>query len=127
MFLGVPVTIEPTTPSDVAEFFPRASPWRICALTVRVDGRVIGIGGYYYSDDGCRVAFVEASEADCKRYRITLAKAARKFFAMCDEHGVGRLCAEADLDRGAAGRWLHHLGFNESHRTETKSMWQWLA
>jgi hypothetical protein len=118
-------TIEPTTPQDVAEFFPRLPPWgRICALTVRVDGRVVGIGGYYYNTDGTRVAFVEASEADCKKYRLALAKAARQFFAMCEAHGVRRLCAEADLSREAAARWLQRLGFNEMHRTESKSYWQ---
>jgi hypothetical protein len=121
------ISITPTTPADVAEFFPRASPWRIQALTVRVDGLIVGIGGYYYNTDGTRVAFVEAAEADCKRYRLALAKAARRFFREIDAQGVTRLCAEADLKREAAARWLQHLGFNEMHRTGNKSYWQWTS
>lgn len=119
------LTITPTTPADVAEFFPRASPWRIQALTVRVDGAIRGIGGYYYNTDGTRVAFVEATEADCRRYRVALAKAAKRFFHEIEDQGVRRLDATADLKRRAAERWLLHLGFNEVARTGNKVFYQW--
>ena len=47
-------TITPTTGEDVKAFFPRLAPFRIRAVTIRVDGTIYGIGGYTTLPNGQR-------------------------------------------------------------------------
>src|SRR3990167_7521406 len=107
----MPVQVKPTTADDVREFFPEALPWRIKALTGRVGGQIKGIGGMAVLPDGTLAAFLEASEDDCRRYPITLHRAARRFLADARAQCVRKIMAKCDTGRVAAARWLERLGF----------------
>lgn len=119
------IEITPTTAADVAEFFPKASPWRIRALTTRVDGRIVGIGGYAILPNGVRFGFMQASEEDIRQYPVVLYRATRKFFEDIQEAGVTRFTATADKNREAAPRWLERLGFTFIGEIEGESVFQW--
>lgn len=119
------VSITPTTADDVREFYQVAIPWRIRALTVRVNGEIKGIGGYAILPDGNKVAFVEASEADCKRYRFALTRAVRRFFREVSDNGVRRLIACGVTFREASPRWLERLGFEMSGVIEGQTIYLW--
>ena len=116
----------PTTRRDIEEFFPKASNWRIKALTVRVDGEIKGIGGFAIMPNGVKIAFLEASEEDCKKYPVTLLRAAKRFFRELDP-GIVKLSATCDAARKAASGWLEHLGFKKTGIAGGEEVWQWRA
>jgi hypothetical protein len=118
-------SITPTTLEDVKEFFPRARPWRIRALTVRIDGSIHGIGGYANLENGTRIAFLEASEQTLKEHPVILHRAAIRFFKESREEGVTRFVACSDKSREAAERWLMRLGFTPLGEAEGERIWQW--
>lgn len=118
-------TISNTTSDDVREFFPKAQPWRIRAITVRVDGKVIGIGGYSILSNGKKVAFLEATEETIRAYPVILYRATRKFFDEIKAEGVFRMIACSDKNREAAERWLKYLGFSYLGKVENEDVWQW--
>lgn len=117
--------VAPTTRDDVGAFFPQASPWRIRALTASVDGKIIGIGGIAHHYDGSMVAFIEASEADCKRYPVTLHKAALRALKEWRALGIKRVFAKVDTSREAAGRWLLRLGFRRAGQIDGQDGYLW--
>lgn len=92
---------------------------------MRVDGTIIGIGGVAYHSDGSTVAFIEASEADCKRYPVTLHKAALRTLADLKSKGVRRVIAKVDPSREAAGRWLLRLGFKRFTHIDGQDGYLW--
>ena len=114
--------ITPTTKADIREFFPRATDWRIKAITVRIDGEIKGIGGYAILPNGTRLAFLEASEEACKKYPMTLSRATKKFFSGLN---VSRMNATCDEARKAAPRWLERLGFKHMGNFNGEDLWQW--
>src|SRR5437762_2925276 len=110
----MPVEITPTTPADVTEFFPKAQLWRIRALTARLDGKIIGIGGIATLPDGTMAAFLECEEEWARKYPLTLHKTALRVLADARLRGVRKLVAMSDDRRDAARRWLQRLGFEAS-------------
>ena len=120
------VETTPTTKADTEAFFPRAADWRIKALTVRIDGEIKGIGGIAILPNGAKVAFLEAKEEDCKKYRMALMRATKKFFRELDP-GTVKLCATCDASRESTPRWLEHLGFKRAGVTRGEEVWQWRA
>ena len=104
--------VTPTTIEDAKTFFPFATPCRIRALTIKIDGEIKGIGGYAILPSGDRWAFVSASEDDCRRYPYALQRAAHRLLKEMKSDGIRRIVASCDPKRGAAPRWLRRLGFN---------------
>lgn len=119
------VTISPTTSDDVSAFFPQASPWRIKAVTGRVDGEIKGIGGFAFLPNGIVEVFLEASEADCKRYPLTLHRTATRFLTQAKEQGVSSIMARTDKSREAAPRWLERLGFKRVGEFDGEVVYLW--
>jgi topoisomerase IA-like protein len=99
------MTISPTTPADVEEFKHATPPYRIRAVTGRVDGRIVGIGGIAYLPDGTVAAFLEATD-EARKYAVTLHKTALRSLK-----GYRKLVALCDPEIEAAPRWLKRLGF----------------
>ena len=120
-------TITPTTAEDTKEFFPKAASWRIRAKTVRINGTIVGIGGYSILPDGSRVAFLEASEEVCKEYPVILYRATIKFFEELKQRGTFRLIATCDSAREAAPRWLEHWGFIKVAVKNGEDIYKWQA
>src|SRR5438046_1497902 len=102
--------LTPTTPEDVLEFKQRTPPYRIKALTGRVDGRIVGIGGIAYLPDGTLVAFLEATD-EARKHAVTLYKAAKQILQDAAASGHRKIVAIGDPEIDAVPRWLKHLGF----------------
>lgn len=117
--------ISPCTAEDIASFVKRPVPWRVRGLTVRVNGEIVGIGGYSIRGDGSRVAFVEASEMACKAHRLLLHKAANRVLRDAADNGVVKLVAFCDQSREAAARWLKRLGFEPAGTIKGEQVWKW--
>ncbi|WP_375408506.1 hypothetical protein [uncultured Methylobacterium sp.] len=83
---------------------------RIRAMSARVDGELVAIGGLAYLPDLTVVAFLEGHSA-VKRWPITIHKAVRAGLADAKRRGVRRIVAIAADDVEAAPRWLERLGF----------------
>lgn len=119
------VVVTPTTPADVDQFCKDKLPFRIRAVTGRVNGEIKGIGGVTTLPDGTLVAFLEASEDDCKRYPVALHRAARRFLADMEARGIHRIVARLDSTRDAAGRWLERLGFKPTSVVDGETYYTW--
>lgn len=104
------MVISPTTPADVEEFKQQTPPYRIRAVTGRVDGRIVGIGGIAYLPDGTVAAFLEATD-EARRHAVTLHREARKVLSEAARAGHRMVVALADTSIEAAPRWLKRLGF----------------
>jgi RimJ/RimL family protein N-acetyltransferase len=102
--------IRPTFPSDLSAVIGEALPFRIRALTVLIDGRVVGIGGLAFPPSGPVIAFVQQSP-DARKFKVAFHKAGRAAMRMIEESGVNEVVSTADEDDPVALRWLERLGF----------------
>lgn len=118
------VVVTPTTAEDAREFLTEL-PWRIQAVTGRVDGEVRGIGGITMLPDGTCAVFLEASEEDCRKYPVTLHREALKFLAAAKARGIRKLVAQVDSSREAAIRWLERLGFEYAGMVDGEVVYIW--
>ena len=125
------VTLTPTTPEDVKRFLPNGLPWRIRALTAKRGDEILGIGGIAMLPDGTVAAFLEASEVNAKKYRLTLHKAALRIMKQVKDIGFGSIVTECDTKRDAAARYLERLGFSPLGTIEREAqeieVWKWQA
>ena len=102
--------LTPTTPEDFFEFKQAIPPYRIRAITGRVDGRIVGIGGIAYLPDGSILAFLESTD-EARKHAVTLYKAARQILKDAALAGHRRIIAVGDPEVQAVPRWLKRLGF----------------
>lgn len=111
------VEFTPTTLADIEAFAAicpdakKIPPTRIIALTAKIDGRVLGIGGVAIYPSGLRAAFMDVSE-EGRKYPIALHKAGLAALAMMKEKHIRKVYAEA-VGHEAAERWLLRLGFEK--------------
>jgi hypothetical protein len=108
--LALKTEIRPTVPDDLQYVIGESLPCRIKALTVLIDGRVVGIGGVAFPAHGAPVAFVQQSD-DAKRYPVAFHKAGLAAMKMIRESGVAEVLSTADPENEKALRWLERLGF----------------
>lgn len=104
------VQYRPTIPEDIAALTDQPLPYRIQAITVVIDGVVMGFGGIGWKPDGMVVAFVHA-RPEASRFRVAFHRAGLMAIAMMRRTGLKRVFAEADVHNPAAERWLLRLGF----------------
>lgn len=105
------VEYRPTVPEDIAAVTDQPLPYRIKAITVLIDGVVMGFGGIGWKPDGIVVAFVHA-RPEASRYAIAFHRAGLMAIDMMRAAGVAQVFAEADSFNPAAERWLLRLGFH---------------
>ena len=108
------MTVEDATRTNTAPFVVPRKSFR--AKVARLDGRTVGIGGYYV--DGPRmVVFLELAP-QARRYPIALLKALRQGMREASARG---LSLQAGLDESMPGavRLLEHLGFERM----TQGVW----
>lgn len=116
------VSITPTNQDDVDEFCPgQASPYRVKAWTARIDGRIVGIGGFGLMPNGVAIAFLNGSEDLRGRAALSLHRAVKRAIAdMAARHR--RIIATCDENIEAAERWLVRLGFVP---VSGGKVWEW--
>jgi RimJ/RimL family protein N-acetyltransferase len=107
------VLLRPTIPPDLSAVIGEPLPYRIRALTVEIDGKVMGIGGLGFPPDEPVVAFVQAAP-EAKRYPVTFHRAGLAAMAMIREANLPTVVATTSADFQAGIRWLKRLGFREA-------------
>jgi RimJ/RimL family protein N-acetyltransferase len=120
----LPVTIVPTVAGDLAAVTHERLPGRIKALTVKRDGRVLGLGGLRFCADGTIFAFVTMTE-EGKRYPVALHKAGHRCMREAREAGYRRIFAHAERENPAAERWLERLGFRRVTSEDERHLFVW--
>lgn len=104
------MSIRPATAAEVRSFYPVVGvPVRLVAL--EVDGRVLGVAGLAWCEDG--VTAVSALTPEARTYPAAIIRGAHIVQAMaeemrCDVH------ASADPDAPMSGRLLGHIGFENT-------------
>lgn len=118
------VEIGPTRLDDYLDMFGCPPPYRAKAVTVRENGRVIGIGGLQFHRDGV-VAFMDiAAGVDPAKHKRTLIRAARAVMRMAAEAGRP-VVAFRDVCQERSESLLRHFGFNPVGETGEGEVWIW--
>jgi hypothetical protein len=107
------VRLRPTIASDLPEIIGEPLPFRIRAITVLVDDRVVGMGGIAFPPNGPVIAFVQQA-ADARHYRVAFDRAGLQAMRMIGDSGVMHVIATTGRYDPTAIRWIERLGFVRS-------------
>jgi RimJ/RimL family protein N-acetyltransferase len=110
---GPTVRLRPTIASDLPEIIGEPLPYRIRAITVLADDRVIGMGGIAFPPHGPVIAFVQQAQ-DAKNYPVAFHRAGLQAMRMIRDAGIMQVIATTDRNSPAAIRWIERLGFMRS-------------
>ena len=134
------IRLRPAIPADLPHVIGEPLPYRIRAITVLADDRVIGLGGVAFPPHGPAIAFVQLvpapEEAGCqeveqdacrepkravgipeaRRYPVAFHRAGLMAMEMIRASGVAQVISTADAGNPAAVRWLKRLGFAPAER-----------
>ena len=104
-----PVVVRRATWDDLDSFGKLNERPTIKAWCGEVDGRIVGVGGFYLHN-GRWVGFCELKD-EGRRYKVAFIKAARQAMQDMAEAGHRVIYAEADPNFPMAPRWIESLGF----------------
>jgi hypothetical protein len=117
------ITLRPSIPADLRDVIGEPLPYRIRAITVLADDRIIGLGGVAFPPHGPAIAFVQLAPApgdsgspEARRYPVAFHRAGLMAMEMIRTSGVAQVIATADAGSATAVRWLKRLGFTPSER-----------
>jgi hypothetical protein len=120
------VRLRPTIASDLPEIIGEPLPFRIRAITVLADDRIIGIGGIAFPPDGPVIAFVQQTQ-DAKNYPVAFHRAGLLAMRMIRGAGIMQVIATTNRNSPAAIRWIERLGFVRScvQPIDDKLLFEW--
>src|SRR6476646_6183435 len=120
------IRLRPTIASDLPEIIGEPLPFRIRAITVLADDRVIGMGGIAFPPHGPVIAFVQQTTV-AKDYPVAFHRAGLLAMRMIRDAGIKHVIATTDRDRPAAIRWIERLGFVRScvQPIDDKLLFEW--
>jgi len=120
------IRLRPTIASDLPAIIGEPLPFRIRAITVLADDRVIGIGGIAFPPHGPVIAFVQQTEV-AKNYPVAFHRAGLLAMRMIRDAGIMHVIATTDRDSPAAIRWIERLGFARScvQPIDDKLLFEW--
>jgi hypothetical protein len=104
------VHLRPTIASDLPHVIGESLPFRIRAITMLADDRVIGLGGIAFPPHGPVIAFVQQT-AEARKYPGAFHRAGLQAMQMIQGSGLGEVIATTDRDSPRAIRWIERLGF----------------
>jgi RimJ/RimL family protein N-acetyltransferase len=104
------VRLRPAISSDLPHIIGEPLPFRIRAITVVVDDRVIGLGGIAFPPHGPVIAFVQQT-AEARKYPVAFHRAGLQAMRMIRESGLAQVVATTDRNSPRAIRWIERLGF----------------
>ena len=114
--------VRPATHADIERFSSLRNKPSLKAWVADLDGEIVGLGGVaFYA--GRWFAFLDLTDK-MRPYRMTLMRAAKRFFADMQAQGVKFIYAEADLEESNAPRWLGSLGFTIDPRSGYLYRWR---
>lgn len=115
------VIIRPASREDIDAFSSIENKPTAKAYAADLDGKIIALGGLALFK-GRYFAFCDLTP-EARRYKVLLAKTARRLFAEARRNGVKFIYAEADTNEPHAIAWLHSLGFELDPRSQTLYRW----
>ena len=89
---------------------------------MELNGEIIALGGFAFSH-GRWFGFVDLKD-EARRYKMTIARAAKRIIAEAREQGIKFVYADADPGEPGAVRWLTSLGFTVDPRTAFLYRWR---
>ncbi len=104
------VRLRPTIAADLPHVIGEPLPFRIRAITMLVDDRVVGLGGIAFPPHGPVIAFVQQT-GEARKYPVAFHRAGLLAMRMVRESGLGHVVATTDRDSPRAIRWIERLGF----------------
>ncbi len=104
------VRLRPAVASDLPHVIGEPLPFRIRAITVVANERVIGVGGIAFPPHGPVIAFVQQT-AEARKYPLAFHRAGLAAMGMIRESGLTQVIATTDRDNPRAVRWIERLGF----------------
>lgn len=116
------LTVRPATAEDIDRFSPLRNKPSVKAWVADLDGELIAMGGVAFYN-GRWLAFLDLTDA-MRPYKMTIMRAAKRFFAEMKAMGVKFIYAEADLTESNAPRWLGSLGFTIDPRSGYLYRWR---
>ena len=118
------VAFTPATPEDFAALIRSQPVARVRAIAARLEGELLGVGGFLYQRDGT----VWASMAIAPRGRgfpAAIWRAGVMGMRMAERLGLREVLAVADKDQPAAGRYLERLGFTRIGEHKGEPLYRW--
>lgn len=119
----MPATLRPTVASDLVGLIDEPLPHRIQAVTMELDGKILGVGGFRFTPDGVVAAFALLTE-EGRAHRVTLHRAGRRMMASARRQGIRRIVALAEPGRPRAAPWLARFGFKPVD-VDGEIVWLW--
>lgn len=116
-----PIVVRPATHEDIAQFSDLANKPTIRAMVAERDGRIIALGGIALSQ-GRWYAFADLPE-EIRPYKMTIARAAKRFFRDLRRDGIRYVYAEASPVEPRALAWFASLGFEFDERSQHYYRW----
>jgi hypothetical protein len=104
------VRLRPAIAADLPHVIGEPLPFRIRAITMLVDNRVVGLGGIAFPPHSPVIAFVQQT-GEARKYPVAFHRAGLLAMRMVRESGLKHVVATTDRDSPRAVRWIERLGF----------------
>lgn len=114
--------IRPATREDIEAFSSVPDKPTMKAFVGELDGKIIGIGGLAFSQ-GRWFVFCDLTE-EARRYKVSIAKTARRVMDEAREMGIQFVYADVDETEPNALRWQKSLGFELDERSGFLMRWR---
>src|SRR3972149_732600 len=114
--------VRPATREDIEGFSDLPNKPTVKAWVGELDGEIVALGGFAFSH-GRWFGFVDLKD-EARRYKMTIARAAKRIIAEAREQGIKFVYADADPEEPGAVRWLTSLGFTVDPRTAFLYRWR---
>ena len=114
--------IRPATRDDIEAFSDIPNKPSMRAWVGEVDGRIVGLAGFVFSQ-GRWLGFCDLTE-EARKYKMTLARAAKRVIAQARMDGIRFIYTESDPTEPTSVRWLTSLGFTVDPRTAYLYRWK---
>jgi hypothetical protein len=107
------VRLRPTIAADLPHVIGEPLPFRIRAITMIIDNRVVGLGGIAFPPHGPVIAFVQQT-GEARKYPVAFHRAGLLAMRMVRASGLSHVVATTARDSPRAIRWIERLGFTRT-------------
>lgn len=105
------ITVLPSTIEDIEAYSGSLPFVRARAMTARIDGEIVGLGGIAALPNGAAIAFLDLRAAMRSHAKFTLMRACRTGLRDAVARGITTISANASPDVKDARAFLERLGF----------------
>lgn len=116
------VILRPATREDLDAFSNMTGKPTIKAIVAEINGKIIAVGGLAYGK-GRWYSFCDLTP-EARKYKMRIARTARRIFDEARRSGIKYIYAEADTREPRAVAWLTSLGFELDPRSQHLYRWK---